>query len=94
MGQELLTTFDTLIGELAIIPGSAAVFRVKVNDGKRNTKKKRCGKLIERLVRCGLAIIWDRKEKGRFPEVKELVSGVFILKKEFADITTRATRNN
>ncbi|KAI8148853.1 Rdx family-domain-containing protein [Fennellomyces sp. T-0311] len=50
MGQELLTTFDTLIGELAIIPGSAAVFRVKVND----------------------ATIWDRKEKGRFPEVKEL----------------------
>ncbi|KAI9490905.1 Rdx family-domain-containing protein, partial [Zychaea mexicana] len=50
MGQELLTTFDTLIGELAIIPGAAAVFQVKVND----------------------VIIWDRKEKGRFPEVKEL----------------------
>ena len=34
LGQELLTTFDTLIGELAIIPGSAAVFQIKVDDGK------------------------------------------------------------
>lgn len=32
-GQELLTTFDTTIGELALIPGDSAVFRVKVNDG-------------------------------------------------------------
>ncbi|KAI9275843.1 Rdx family-domain-containing protein [Phascolomyces articulosus] len=50
LGQELLTTFDTLIGELAIIPGSAAVFQIKVDD----------------------VIIWDRKEKGRFPEIKEV----------------------
>ncbi|KAJ8663686.1 hypothetical protein O0I10_000935 [Lichtheimia ornata] len=49
-GQELLTTFDTKIGELALIPGDSAVFRVKVND----------------------VLIWDRKEKGRFPEVKEV----------------------
>ncbi|ORY95020.1 Rdx family-domain-containing protein [Syncephalastrum racemosum] len=49
-GQELLTTFDTAIGELALIPGDSAVFRVKVND----------------------VLIWDRKEKGGFPEVKEL----------------------
>lgn len=34
MGQELLTTFDNVIGELALIPGSSAVFRVKVNDSK------------------------------------------------------------
>lgn len=33
MGQELLTTFDTLIGEFVLIPGTAAVFKVKVNDG-------------------------------------------------------------
>ncbi|KAI7856612.1 selT/selW/selH seleno protein domain-containing protein [Circinella umbellata] len=50
LGQELLTTFDTMIGELAIIPGSAAVFQIKVDD----------------------VIIWDRKEKGRFPEIKEV----------------------
>ncbi|KAI9317758.1 Rdx family-domain-containing protein [Dichotomocladium elegans] len=50
LGQELLTTFDTLIGELAVIPGDSAVFRIKVND----------------------VLIWDRKEKGRFPEVKEV----------------------
>ncbi|CDS09465.1 hypothetical protein LRAMOSA10825 [Lichtheimia ramosa] len=43
-GQELLTTFDTKIGELALIPGDSAVF----------------------------LLIWDRKEKGRFPEVKEV----------------------
>ncbi|KAL1930854.1 hypothetical protein VTP01DRAFT_9991 [Rhizomucor pusillus] len=50
MGQELLTTFDNVIGELALIPGSSAVFRVKVND----------------------TLVWDRKEKGGLPDIKEL----------------------
>ncbi|CAB4387614.1 hypothetical protein RhiirA5_502786 [Rhizophagus irregularis] len=50
MAQELLITFSTLLGEVALIPGSSAVFKVHV-DGE---------------------LIWDRKQAGRFPEMKEL----------------------
>lgn len=36
MGQELLTTFENEIGELALIPGDAAVFKVTANGGTYN----------------------------------------------------------
>ncbi len=48
--QELLTTFEEELGEVALIPGVGGIFEVRV-DG---------------------AIVWSRKEKGRFPELKEL----------------------
>ncbi|KAG0173570.1 hypothetical protein DFQ29_007908 [Apophysomyces sp. BC1021] len=50
MGQELLTTFESDIGELALIPGDVGVFTIKVGDG----------------------VIWDRKEQGGFPDIKQL----------------------
>jgi selenoprotein W-related protein len=50
MAQELLTTFDTALGEIALVPGTGAVFEVRV-DGET---------------------LWSRKERGRFPESKEL----------------------
>lgn len=50
MAQELLTTFDTELGEVALIPGTGGVFKVRV---------------------AGIPI-WSRKERGRFPESKEL----------------------
>ena len=50
MGQELLTTFEKELGELALVPGSGGVFRISV-DG---------------------TLLWDRKERQRFPEIKEL----------------------
>ncbi|CAG8513755.1 17234_t:CDS:2 [Funneliformis caledonium] len=50
MAQELLITFNDLLGEVALIPGSKAIFKVHIN-----------GELI-----------WDRKQEGRFPEMKEL----------------------
>ena len=40
MAQELLVTFDTLIGEVALIPGgSKAVFKVHLNGGNIKIKK-------------------------------------------------------
>ncbi|KAI9028190.1 Rdx family-domain-containing protein [Phycomyces nitens] len=51
LGQELLTTFEEEIGELALIPGGNAIFQVKVNNS---------------------VVVWDRKQDGGFPEVKEL----------------------
>jgi selenoprotein W-related protein len=50
MAQELLTTFDTEIGAVALVPGTGGVFEVRV-DGEP---------------------VWSRKERGRFPEAKEL----------------------
>ncbi|ORX53637.1 hypothetical protein DM01DRAFT_1047921 [Hesseltinella vesiculosa] len=32
LGQELLTTFENEVGEVALIPGESAVFLIKVND--------------------------------------------------------------
>ncbi len=48
--QELLTTFEEELGEVALIPGVGGIFEVRV-DG---------------------ATVWSRKEKKRFPELKEL----------------------
>lgn len=48
--QELLTTFQDEIGEVALIPATGGVFDIRVGD----------------------AIVWSRKQKGRFPEMKEL----------------------
>ncbi|CAG8466777.1 11387_t:CDS:2 [Ambispora gerdemannii] len=50
MAQELLVTFSNTLGEVALVPGTDAVFRV-VLDGE---------------------LVWDRKEQGGFPELKEL----------------------
>lgn len=50
MAQELLTTFDLEIGEVALVPGTGGIFEIRVGD----------------------ELIWSRKEKGRFPDIKEL----------------------
>ena len=50
MTQELLMTFDTELGEVALVPGTGGIFEVRV-DGD---------------------LIWSKKERGRFPESKEL----------------------
>ena len=50
MAQELLTTFETTLGAIALVPGTGGVFEVRV-DGDT---------------------VWSRKERGRFPESKEL----------------------
>jgi selenoprotein W-related protein len=50
MGQELLTTFEQEIAELALVPGSGGVFEVRA-DG---------------------ALVWSRREQGRFPDIAEL----------------------
>lgn len=48
--QELLTTFEGEIGELALVPGTGGIFEVRA-DG---------------------ALVFSRKERGRFLELSEL----------------------
>jgi selenoprotein W-related protein len=50
MAQELLTTFESELGEVALVPGTGGIFEVRVDD----------------------EIIWSRKDRGRFPDIKEL----------------------
>lgn len=50
IAQELLTTFNTDITSLALVPGRGGIFEVRLNG----------------------AVIYSRKETGRFPESKEL----------------------
>ena len=50
MAQELLTTFEQDLGEVALAPGTGGIFEVRVDN----------------------ALIWSRKEQGRFPDIKEL----------------------
>lgn len=50
MAQELLTTFEQELGEVALVPGSGGIFEVRVEGTS----------------------IWSRKERERFPEMKEL----------------------
>ena len=50
MAQELLSTFEAELGEVALIPGVGGPFDVRVNG----------------------ETLWSRKERGRFPDAKEL----------------------
>jgi selenoprotein W-related protein len=50
MAQELLTTFESELGEVALVPGTGGIFEVSIDE----------------------ETIWSRKERGRFPDIKEL----------------------
>jgi selenoprotein W-related protein len=52
--QELLTTFEDELGEVALVPGTGGVFE----------------------VRAAGALVWSRREHGRFPELAELKQAV------------------
>lgn len=56
MAQELLTTFQDEIGEVALIPGTGGIFELRA-----------AGPGID-----GIQVIWSRKAEGRFPELKDV----------------------
>lgn len=61
--QELLSTFSTSLGEVALQPATGGVFVVEIvsamadGDGQPSTQQK---------------VLWDRQTDGGFPETKEL----------------------
>ncbi|KAJ0421843.1 Rdx family-domain-containing protein [Aspergillus carlsbadensis] len=62
--QELLSTFNTDIGEIALVPRTGGLFRVTIFPSASTwTLPSEEGK-----------VLWDRKRDGGFPEVKLLKS--------------------
>jgi len=60
VAQELLTTFGTRLGEVALAPGTGGVFRVTVRTGSASGDG-----AAER-------VLWDRAVEGAFPELPQL----------------------
>ncbi|KAI8918221.1 SelT/selW/selH domain-containing protein [Powellomyces hirtus] len=54
--QELLTTFESTLGEIALQPGPSGTFAVRLVPGEASAA----------------VLLWDRKTEGRFPELKDL----------------------
>ncbi|KAF2197959.1 hypothetical protein GQ43DRAFT_474994 [Delitschia confertaspora ATCC 74209] len=66
--QELLSTFSTQIGEIALIPATGGLFTVELTyipEQSRNQPSE-CAEGARKVL------LWDRKEKGGFPETKVL----------------------
>ncbi|KAJ5179184.1 hypothetical protein N7492_002394 [Penicillium capsulatum] len=57
--QELLSTFNTDLGEVALVPKTGGIFTVTIFHGQASAEGE---------------ILWDRKRDGGFPEVKALKS--------------------
>ncbi|KAJ5920124.1 hypothetical protein N7516_010982 [Penicillium verrucosum] len=62
--QELLSTFSTDLGEVALVPKTGGVFTVTIWHGM----------MVEGEITTQESILWDRKRDGGFPEVKALKS--------------------
>lgn len=61
-GQELLSTFSTAIGEVALVPATGGIFQVHL------TYKSEANEAAAPQE----FLIWDRKAEGGFPETKVL----------------------
>ncbi|KAI9707490.1 MAG: hypothetical protein M1836_000451 [Candelina mexicana] len=66
--QELLSTFSTGLGEVALVPGTGGIFIVDITH-ETSTTTAANGEITTHWRN---QILWDRKVEGGFPEVKEL----------------------
>ncbi|KAG8627670.1 hypothetical protein KVT40_005153 [Elsinoe batatas] len=64
--QELLSTFSTAIGEIALIPATGGIFQVHLTYLPANST------VEEQDVQAQNVLLWDRKAEGGFPETKIL----------------------
>ncbi|KIW02601.1 uncharacterized protein PV09_06050 [Verruconis gallopava] len=65
--QELLSTFGTTIGEIALIPATGGIFTVSLTYKREGSAE---GPKDE--AQATTVLLWDRKEEGGFPETKIL----------------------
>ncbi|CAO1597940.1 hypothetical protein XANCAGTX0491_001724 [Xanthoria calcicola] len=75
--QELLSTFSTTLGEVALVPATGGIFTVDiVSPGPTSTPETNSEALSqannEASSQLGRIQLWDRKTQGGFPEIKEL----------------------
>ena len=78
--QELLSTFSTALGEVALQPTTGGVFRVELvvplststSDITTAASSFHSRSLLSPPVSTRTHILWDRKTEGGFPETKEL----------------------
>ena len=61
-GQELLSTFGTTIGEIALIPATGGIFTVNLT-----YKKLKADGLTDGELEATTVLLWDRKAEGGFP---------------------------
>jgi predicted Rdx family selenoprotein len=64
-GQELLSTFGTTIGEIALIPATGGLFTVTVSYIPQSIGQQGDGKGDKVLPQT--VLLWDRKAEGGFP---------------------------
>ncbi|EXJ57180.1 hypothetical protein A1O7_07527 [Cladophialophora yegresii CBS 114405] len=76
--QELLQTFGTSIGEIALVPVAGGIFTVKMTHVISSTAQSTADTAPSPDAPASVAetVIWDRKVDGGFPETKELKNRV------------------
>ncbi|PHH49715.1 hypothetical protein CFIMG_006084RA [Ceratocystis fimbriata CBS 114723] len=67
--QELLSTFSTALGEVALQPGTGGVFIVRIESASASASASDSGPGSDLI---STHILWDRAVDGGFPETKEL----------------------
>lgn len=65
-GQELLSTFGTSIGEIALIPATGGLFTVYLTYQPPGSAES------GQDIKTQEVLVWDRKAEGGFPETKIL----------------------
>ncbi|KAF2007525.1 hypothetical protein P154DRAFT_454350 [Amniculicola lignicola CBS 123094] len=69
-GQELLSTFSTQIGEIALIPSTGGLFQVQLTYSPAPSTA--TSENTTQPIEVKQVLIWDRKTEGGFPETKVL----------------------
>ncbi|KAJ3166874.1 hypothetical protein HDU88_002960 [Geranomyces variabilis] len=64
IAQELLTTFEKEVGEVALQPGPSGTFTVRIVTAPSGDE--------DATAVPSSSLLWDRKKEGGFPEAKEL----------------------
>jgi predicted Rdx family selenoprotein len=68
-GQELLSTFGTTIGEIALIPATGGLFTVTLSYIPQPIGEQRDGS--KDSMQPQTVLLWDRKAEGGFPGVSQ-----------------------
>ncbi|MDO9353886.1 MAG: SelT/SelW/SelH family protein [Solirubrobacteraceae bacterium] len=66
MAGELLQTFATEVGEVALRPGTGGIFSIAA------TGSGAAAAPADRRIDDGTALVWDRKTDGGFPDIVDL----------------------